>query len=518
MRLGGRVGIATVAITLLIGMAAAACRSEEPRASPSASPPPIGWPTEGWSSASPESVGLDSTGLVRALVDLRPDYSPVHSVLIVRDGSMILDAYVYPYDVSISHDLASVTKSFVSTLIGIAATRGELDLDAPVVSFFPDREIANLDERKQRITVRHLLSMSSGLDCRDYPHEITQQEMRQSPDWVQFVLDLEVVHEPGTTFSYCSPGMHLLSAILQQATGMTALEFAREHLFGPLGIDDVYWPADPQGVTHGWGDLALAPRDAAKLGFLYLHRGEWDGRQILSPEWVAEATSPQADTGEPDDYGYGWWVSEPDDEITLFRADGNLGQRILVVPSRDLVVVTTGGGFSPDALFSSLAPMVMEEPDPLPPDAAGADELAALVTELAAGPDPDPVQARPDAASAVSGRTYTFRPNRLGARSLQLDFGDPVEVVLTLDIASEAAPRVDRVGLDGVFRPSLEGRPIVARGHWEGPRTFVVECDEGPGFHEYELRLRFDGRTVRLQVDGVNVGIGEAPEEVPGPA
>ncbi|HEX9121895.1 MAG TPA: serine hydrolase [Actinomycetota bacterium] len=426
----------------------------------------------------------------------------MHSLLVIRDGSVVLDAYMYPYDGSIYHDLASVTKSFIATLIGIAATQDKLDLDAPVLSFFPDREIANRDARKERITVRHLLSMSSGLDCTDWPNEITQQQMRESPDWVQFVLDLEMIDEPGMTFSYCSPGMHLLSAILQQATGMSALEFARANLFAPLGIEDVYWPADPQGVTYGWGDLALQPRDAAKLGFLYLHEGGWDGRQILSRGWVAEATSPQVRTGRAEDYGYGWWVSLPGQGMRFFRADGNGGQRILVVPSRDLVIMTTGAGFSPESMFESIAAAATPDLHPLPANPAGGDRLQAVLAELVEGPEPEPVPPQPPTARSISGRTYVFEPNRYGVRSLRVDFDDPAEAVFRLDIASEASPRVDRVGLDGVFRPSLEGRPIVARGHWDGPRTFVVGVDEGPGFHSYDLRLRFDGPAIRLEVLG----------------
>jgi CubicO group peptidase (beta-lactamase class C family) len=138
--------------------------------------------------------------------------------------------------------------------------------------------------------------------------------MQASPDWVQFTLDRPMIDEPGSRFVYCSPGMHLLSAILQQATKMTALDFARQSLFEPLGIRDVVWPADPQGVTHGWGDLYLHPHDMAKLGYLWLNHGQWEGRQIVSRAWVEDSVKVQMRTGGDDDYGYGWWVTGKEGE------------------------------------------------------------------------------------------------------------------------------------------------------------------------------------------------------------
>lgn len=486
----------------LVALVGAACDGEPSSPRESAPQREREWPTQEWPRAAPESQGFDSAKLIEALEEAR-DTGDLHSLFVARNGYELIEAYAYPYDGSTYHDLASVTKSVLTTLIGIAATQGKLDLDASVVSFFPDRTIA-AREHKEQITVRHLASMTSGLDCTSRAGEITLQQMRASPDWVQFVLDLDVIAEPGTRFSYCSPGMHLLSSILQQATGMSALEFARVNLFEPLGIREAYWSADPQGVSFGWGDLALHPRDAAKLGFLFLHDGEWDGRQIVSREWVAEATSARiVGTDHYEDYGYGWWVAPQDAETSYFRADGNGGQRILVVPSWDLVVVTTGGGFEPD--FEAIVSAATDGFNELPADPAGAADLEALTAELSRGPEPEPVPPLPARATGVSGRTYTLEDNEYGIRSIRLDFDDPAEAILRLDVASEGTPRVDRVGLDGVFRPSLEGRPVVARGYWEDLRTFNVECDEGPGISTYEIRVTFDGRLLRLEVLGLTV-------------
>ncbi|HSR29202.1 MAG TPA: serine hydrolase domain-containing protein, partial [Anaerolineae bacterium] len=179
--------------------------------SPSA---PAYWPTTGWQSSTPEAQGIDSDKLAQALLAMREQNVQIHSLLLIRNGYVVADATFYPYDGQTVHDMASVTKSVMTTLIGITVDQGKLDLDDPMLSFFPDRAIANLDGAKERITVRHLASMSSGLDCTREGDELTLQEMQASPDYVQFVLDRKVAWEPGSHFVYCSPAIHLLSPIL----------------------------------------------------------------------------------------------------------------------------------------------------------------------------------------------------------------------------------------------------------------------------------------------------------------
>ena len=158
-----------------------------------------------------------------------------------------------------------------------------------MISFFPEYTIANLDARKKAITIRHLASMSAGMECSGLPDELTVKDMEASPDWVQFALDRPMAYEPGKHWEYCGLWMHLLSAILEKATGMPAQEFARINLFEPLGIQAGTWPADPQGVNMGAGNLRLFPTDMAKLGLLWLQQGRWDGRQVVSSTWVQQS-------------------------------------------------------------------------------------------------------------------------------------------------------------------------------------------------------------------------------------
>ncbi|GAH81313.1 unnamed protein product, partial [marine sediment metagenome] len=209
---------------------------------------------------------------------------------------------------------ASVTKSFTSTLIGIAINEGYIESVAePVLEFFPERTIANVDANKEGMTLEDLLTMRSGFECINRPTEVTLFQMMGSPDWIQFTLDLPMVETPGRQWVYCSPNPHLLSGIIREVSGMSALEFAEEHLFSPLGISGVDWTYGPGGNNMGWGDIRMTPHDMAKLGYLYLHEGSWDGEQVLPPTWVAAATGPAVSLppGFPmvDYYGYLWYLN-----------------------------------------------------------------------------------------------------------------------------------------------------------------------------------------------------------------
>jgi CubicO group peptidase (beta-lactamase class C family) len=474
-------------------------------------PAPDYWPTNGWRTAPPETHGFDSAITAHGLRAIIQDGTRIHSLLVVSGGEIILDAYFYPYDGSTVHDQASVTKSVMTTLIGIAADQGKLNLDAPMLSFFPDREIANRDARKERITVRHLASMSSGLECYHHPNEPTNQAMHASPDWVQFTLDLPMLAEPGTTFAYCSPGLHLLSAILQQATGMTTLEFARANLFEPLGIRDVQWPPDPQGITNGHGELYLRPRDAAKLGFLWLHGGEWDGKQIVSHEWVEASSRLQIDTGSNygTDYGYGMWIARQDEEPGYFSADGRGGQRVVVIPSMNLIVVTTGGGFEFDDAVKYLEAAIGDA-NPLPANPAGVADLENALAEVVQPPAAQPVPPLPDMATLISGKTYHFDDNPYRLASLRMDFNESVEATVHLTYYGDIVDLLGAVGLDGQYRLAefsespAEKFLVGMRGAWSDTQTFVLDYNQVASPNALLLSVRFDGDQVTLEGPGID--------------
>lgn len=472
----------TLRWTLLVMLALAACQ------------PAVTWPAEGWPATTPESQGIDSAKLADALLTMRERGIMIHSLLVIRDGKALVDAYFYPYDGGTVHDLASVTKSVMTTLIAIAAEQGKLDLDAPMVSFFPERTIANLDAAKKKITVRHLASMSSGLDSVGFEQdEGTLMEMVDSANYVQFALDRKVTFEPGTHFSYDSPGMHLLSAILQEATGMTAQEFAQENLFGPLGITEVNWRADPQGYSHGWGDLYLHPHDAAKIGYLWLHGGMWDGKRIVSEKWVEASHQRLMDVGE-DKYGYGWWV---DSESDSYWAAGRGGQYIRVEPSVDALVIATGGGFDYEEIEPLLISTLVDPENPLPENPEGMKKLEDALVSIAQPPAATEVAALPEIAATISGNIYVFEPNPLGIDALRIEFDDSDEARLYLTLAGNEEPQLWPIGLDGVFRmsPSDFGLPQGARGSWTEEGTFVMEVDSAANNDHAFYTIRFeDGR------------------------
>jgi CubicO group peptidase (beta-lactamase class C family) len=462
---------------------------------------PVPWPTDAWEATTPEAAGFDPAKLADALTLIRHAKLDIHSLTLVRHGKLVLDANFYPYDRGVPHNLASVTKSVMTTLIAIAADQGKLKLDQPVLSFFPGRTIANRDATKEKITVRHLTGMSSGLDCVGEHDEPTLHEMNASADWIQFTLDLKMAAEPGTVFSYCSPGMHLLSAILQQATGMKTLDFARKNLFEPLGIKEAIWPADPQGVNHGWGDLFLYPQDAAKIGYLWLHGGQWDGRQIVSKDWVEQSSRLQIKTGPNwgDDYGYGWWITTGE-EIPQYAAAGRGGQRIGVFPTLDVIVVTTGGGFEPGTATDLIGAAFVSPDKPLPANAEGEAKLTAAIAALALPPEPTPVAPLPAMAARISGKTYRLSPNPLQLETLRLAFDGSAEAKLFRSFSQGQPPREGAVGLDGVYRmsPGEGDIPAGMRGRWIDEKTFAVEYDAIAYIDGIDLKATFDGDRITI--------------------
>ena len=295
-----------------------------------------------WGYAAPEDHGIDAARLERMRDVIDALDLPIDSVVVVRHGEIVFEDYPDPriYSERLLHNLYSVTKSVTSILIGIAIGEGTIgSVDERVVDFFGDREIAHLDERKRRMTVEDLLTMRSGLSWigPDDMHHSWGDGLR-SGDPVQYALDRPMVHEPGSVWYYNGGCSHLLSAILTEATGMSTLAFANESLFGPLGIDRVRWPQDPNGIYFGGQDIWLTPHGMAKLGQLYLNDGVWNGEQIVPADWIADSTRSSASTWSGEGYGYQWWLFP---ESGIFHAAGAFEQRIYGIPDLDMVVVMT---------------------------------------------------------------------------------------------------------------------------------------------------------------------------------
>jgi CubicO group peptidase (beta-lactamase class C family) len=469
--------VITMVFLMLVITSISACTSGAlPTANPSTAPESP-WPT-----ASPEELGMDSAKLADMLEAIEARGIRLHSLLIVRGSRLVLEVYYAPHGPQHRHAVASLTKSVVGTLVGIAIDQGKIQsVDQKLVDFFPGQSIRNLDQQKQSITLQHLLSMTSGLDCRD--QSTPAMKMFAADDWVSYLLDLPVRAKPGTKWAYCSGSAHLLSAVLQSATGMDARTYANEHLFTPLGIPEVTeqdWTGDPRGISNGIAGLHLTPRELAKYGSLYLHDGQWQGKQVVSAAWIEDSTRQQAYIGEDDytgglerHFGYMWSVFPA---LGYYGYLGLAGQEMFVVPDKDMVIVFTGG--LPAGKEGSLLPLVNDHILPaVVSDRAikkNAKNLARLEALVRAASTPEVIEPElPQTAADISGRTYVLESNPLGWDEITFDFGgDPAEATLRV-----AGSPLLRIGLDNGYRITEEpdGRLTAMRGHWAGDNLFYLD-------------------------------------------
>ena len=279
------------------------------------------------------------------------DSMDIHSVMIVRDGSVIYSRWQSEGADSVPHVLHSVSKTFTATAVGLAIADGKMALTDKVIDFFPDKRPAEVSDHLKAMTVRDLLTMTCGHD------EEPTSRRDQNADWVEAFLAQPVVHEPGTFYLYNSLGTYMLSAIVQQVTGEKIVDYLDARLFQPLHIDKPKWEESPQGINCGGWGLYLKTEDLAKMGQLLLQEGEWNGQQLIPAEWVAEMSKKQVESINPgtrieqaeergmtketsdwmQGYGYQMWRCRPD----CFRADGARGQYIIVVPDKNAVIAIT---------------------------------------------------------------------------------------------------------------------------------------------------------------------------------
>ncbi len=303
---------------------------------------------DGWKVARASAVGLDEE-LLRQLVERIAGVDPsdhvsprIHSVVIARHGRLVLDEYFYGYSADRPHDLRSASKTFTSMMAGIAMDR--------VPSFTIHSPI---DPRHPDITLGHLLTHSSGLDCDDNDdhspgNESTMQTQTRQPDWLRYFADLPVVRPPGTKYAYCSGGMNMALGMVGKATQMWLPELFERFVARPLQMGLYHVNLTPTGDAYGGGGIYMRPRDLIKLGQTYLDGGVWNGRRVVSQAWVKTSTARQIDNGGAGD-GYGWHLNTlrlGDREYRQYEANGNGGQYVMVIPELDLVVAFTAGNYN----------------------------------------------------------------------------------------------------------------------------------------------------------------------------
>lgn len=358
-----RVPLSALLLVLLCAVSVVSCGREHTYPIPAQT-------DDGWRTASLDEVGIDEKEIIEAVERINDGtYQNIHSVLIVKDGKLVFEEYfsgytwdyndpqfkgeLTDYGIDTLHNLASVTKSFTSALVGIAIDQGFIQgVHEKVFAFFP--EYAHLsDGRKGAITLEHLLTMTSGLEWNEMelPYSNTSNDLVQLfivSDPKEYILAKPAVSEPGTNWYYNGGGTNILGEVIRAASGLRMDDFAEKYLFAPLGITDYEWDHINADMIHASGNLKLRPRDMAKLGCLFLNGGTWRGERIVSEAWVEESTKGRVSPQWADGYGYQWWLRTYHSRSTAvdsFYAAGWGGQRITVFPSLDMVVVFTGGNY-----------------------------------------------------------------------------------------------------------------------------------------------------------------------------
>jgi len=362
------------------------------------------WPTKGWATATPASVGLDEavlTGLDKDiaagkfyLIDsftvfrcgkkvferkYAHDYAQIYGKQAKEKGPLnarltgpynYFDPYWHPYFHGTDlHTMQSVSKTVTSVIIGIAKQRGDFKagVDTPVLKYFDVAKVKNVDDRKRRMTLRDVLTMTTGLEWNEeVPYDDPRSDsslMEATDDWVQYVIDKPMAAEPGKVWNYSSGATELLAYIFKKETGQDIDDYGEKYLFGPLGIEH-HWKRTYIGVVDTEGGLYLNPDGLAKIGYLYLHDGVWEGKQLVSPEWVKASVTPYIDAEAGMKYGYKWWLyPRKDSKELVWMCLGFGGQRLMVFPDEQLLVVLTGWEIlgnegRGDQLFNDLLPAI----------------------------------------------------------------------------------------------------------------------------------------------------------------
>ncbi len=457
--------------------------------------------------STPEAQGVAADAILGFVAEAEKSIQALHSVMIVRRGHVIAEGWWAPYAANEPHQLFSLSKSFTSTAVGLAAAEGKLKIEDPVLSFFPELAPEKPSANLRAMRVRDLLTMSTGQhneDIQNFPY-------RGDENVVKKFLELPVAHKPGTFFVYNSPASYMLSAIVQRVTGQSVLEYLKPKLFAPLGIENPTWEASRQGVSMGGFGLSLRTEDIAKFGQLYLQRGRWDGKQLVPEAWVAQATARWMSNGSnpasdwEQGYGFQFWRCRHG----IVRGDGARGQFCLIMPELDAVVAITAGTGNLqkvlDVVWTTLLPALQAaqaRTSPLAGDAAMQaklkDKLATLtLVKPAAG------AATPELAAKIAGRRFVFPENPLKYESIALApaaGGSGATELRWRAGGEDVAATVSPAGWSRVEAGNPENA-IALSGAWTGPATFALETVffRTPNTVRLELRFAPDGESVTLK-------------------
>ncbi len=424
--------------------------------------------------ATPEDAGISSRSIlqfVEALESAQPD--AIHSIMLRRYDAIVAEGWWAPYNPESPHLLWSLSKSFTSTAIGLAQDEGLLSVDDLVISYFPEDLPEEPSAHLQAMRIRDLLRMNTG--------QAVEPGFRNmdTDNWAKAFLAHKVDFKPGTHFLYNSMATYMCSAIIQKVTGKTTLDYLTPRLFEPLGIENPTWETCPTGISVGGWGLSVRTEDISKLGQLYLQKGNWEGKQLLSEAWVEEATSFQTSNGSNPDsdwdqgYGYQFWQCRHN----AYRGDGAFGQYCIVLPEQDAVLAITSGSDDLQGILNvvweQLLPAMQE--GSLPPDEEGVEQLNQKLQGLAistvAGDESSPQ------AAERSGLTYTLDENDRSIQSISFNFEAPTTEIT---IASDQGESILKAGYQSMEPGTLADPRVVSDkvavcGAWTSPETFEVK-------------------------------------------
>lgn len=330
--------------------------------------------------STPEAEGVSSEKLLAFLKAADEKVDSMHSFMLVRNGKVVSEAWWEPEAADKPHVLWSLSKSFTSTAVGFAVTEGKLKIDEPVSKFFPESMPENPSDNLKAMQVKDLLTMAAG-----HQNEVF---LRNEKDWPKAFLAHPVPHKPGTHFQYNTPATFMQAAIVEKLSGENLVDYLQPRLFEPLGIEKPTWDKNPAGITLGGYGLYLKTEDIAKFGQLYLQKGKWNGKQIITPEWIELATSKQVANGSNPDsdwnqgYGFQFWRCRHN----AFRGDGKDGQFCIVIPDQNAVIAITANTGNMQAelnvVWDYLLPALSDKP--LPENPNGVAAIKAFTAELKA--------------------------------------------------------------------------------------------------------------------------------------
>jgi CubicO group peptidase (beta-lactamase class C family) len=466
--------------------------------------------------STPEKLGMSSGAIAGFLDAVESRGVEMHTFMLLRHGQVAAEGAWAPYRLDAPHILFSLSKSVSATGIGLAVQEGLLSVDDQVISFFPEYITDAIAANMADLRIRHLLSMSTGHDV----DTGIAQRLEPGGDWIRAFFETPIVHPPGTFFLYNSGGSYMLSAIVQRVTGQTLVDYVRPRLFEPLGIDDALWETCPKGMSEGASGLHMTTDAIARFGQLFLQKGMWNGRRILSEAWVEEASSchvannPKGDarTDWNSGYGYQMWRCRQDG---AYRGDGAFGQFCIVIPEHDAVIAITSGtdkmGLLSELIWTHLYPAfgpqgLIEGPEA---DAASA-ALQDRIERLAYAPMEQPLGAAPALAARVSGKRYALEPNGKGARMAAFEFDEESCAFRLWDARGEHAIRCGSgewqagetlAAEDEWVKPVEMPWKVAASGGWQDERTYVMAWRFIETTFTSKVVCRFDADGNQVELD-----------------